>query len=151
MGKTESIIKNILLVEDCPADIKLTKVALKEIRVKRNLYSVYDGVEALKFLNQQDQYEYMPRPDIILLDLGLPRKDGWEVLKEIKNDEKLKTIPVIVITVSTDPKTIFKAYQLQANSVIIKPLDIDEFSKSINDINDFWFNTAKLPIKSLFN
>ena len=151
MGKTESIIKNILLVEDCPADIKLTKVALKEIRVKRNLYSVYDGVEALKFLNQQDQYEYMPRPDIILLDLGLPRKDGWEVLKEIKNDEKLKTIPVIVITVSTDPKTIFKAYQLQANSVIIKPLDIDEFSKSINDINDFWFNTAQLPIKSLFN
>jgi two-component system response regulator len=151
MGKTESIIKNILLVEDCPADIKLTKVALKEIRVKRNLYSVYDGVEALKFLNQQDQYEYMPRPDIILLDLGLPRKDGWEVLKEIKNDKKLKTIPVIVITVSTDPKTIFKAYQLQANSVLIKPLDIDEFSKSINDINDFWFNTAQLPIKSLFN
>ena len=151
MDETTSIIKNILLVEDNPADIRLTKVALKEIRVKRNLYSVYDGIEALKFLNQQDQYEFMPRPDIILLDLGLPRKDGWEVLKEIKNDEKLKTIPVIVVTASTDPKTIFKAYQLQANSVIIKPIDIDEFNKNINRINDFWFNTAQLPIKSLFS
>jgi CheY-like chemotaxis protein len=152
MDRTKSIIKqNILLVENNPSDIRLVEEALKGIRLKKNLYTVNDGVEALKFLNQQDQYEYMPRPDIILLDLGLPRKDGWEVLKEIKNDKKLKTIPVIVITVSTDPKTIFKAYQLQANSVLIKPLDIDEFSKSINDINDFWFNTAQLPIKSLFN
>ena len=145
----QSIIKqNILLVEDNPSDIRLAEEALKEIGLKKNLYIVNDGVEAIKFLKQESRYKNMPCPDLILLDLGLPRKDGWEVLKEIKNDEKLKIIPVIIITVSTDPKTINNAYRLQANSVFIKPLDIDEFNKHIKAINDFWFKTAQLPIKS---
>ena len=94
MDETKSIIKpNILLVEDDPSDIRLTEEALKEIGLKKNLYIVNDGVEAIKFLKQNGQYEYMPCPDLILLDLGLPRKDGWEVLKEIKKDKKLKTHP----------------------------------------------------------
>jgi two-component system response regulator len=149
MDETSSIIKpNILMVEDDPSDIRLTEEALKGIGLKKNLYIVKDGVEATEFLSQQGQYKDVPRPDLILLDLTLPRKDGWEVLKEIKNDEKLKLIPVIIITMSTDPKTINNAYRLQANSVFIKPLDIGEFNKYIKAINDFWFNAAQLPIKS---
>ena len=148
MDRTKSIIKqNILMVEDNSSDIRLVEEALKGIRLKKNLYIVHDGVEAIQFLNQESKYEDVPRPDLILLDLGLPRKDGWEVLKEIKNDEKLKTIPVIIVTVSNDPEIINNAYRLQANSVFIKPLDIDEFNKYIKGINDFWFNIALLPSK----
>jgi CheY-like chemotaxis protein len=149
MDTIQSIIKqNILLVEDNPSDIRLIKEAFKKYEIKSNLYSVNDGVEALKFLNQTEQYNKVPCPDIILLDLGLPRKDGYEVLKERKNDEKLKITPIIAITVSTDPGTVFKAYQLQANCVIIKPLDIDKFNNYIKSINDFWLNTAQLPAKN---
>ncbi len=136
------------MVEDDPSDIRLVEEALKEIELKKNLHIVNDGVEALKFLKQESKYVDMPCPIFILLDLGLPRKDGWEVLKEIKTDKKLKLIPVIIITVSNDPKTINNAYRLQANSVFLKPLDIDEFNKYIKAINDFWFHTAQLPIKS---
>ncbi len=148
MDRTNSIIKqNILLVEDNPSDIRLVEEALKEIGLKKNLYIVHDGVEALKFLKQENKYEDVPRPDLILLDLGLPRKDGFEVLKEIKNDEKLKLIPVIIVTVSNDSEIINNAYRLQANSVFIKPLDIDEFNRYIKGISDFWFNISQLPRK----
>ncbi len=149
MDTIQSIIKqNILLVEDNPSDVRLIKEAFKKYEIKSNLYSVNDGVEALKFLNQTGQYNEVPCPDLILLDLGLPRKDGFEVLKEIKNDEKLKITPIIAITVSTDPEAIFKAYHHQANCVIIKPLDIDKFNNYIKIINDFWLNTAQLPVKN---
>jgi CheY-like chemotaxis protein len=139
---------NILLVEDNPADIRLIKEAFKEYGIKNKLYQVNNGVEALKFLYQKNQYNDMPRPDLIMLDLNLPRKDGWEVLKEVKKDEKLKAIPVIIISVSTDPETIFKAYHLQANCVMIKPIDVNEFNKCIKGINDFWLDIVQLPINS---
>ena len=138
-----------MLIEDNPADIRLIKELFKDYKTENELYTVNDGVKALKFLYKQGQYEDTPRPDLILLDLGLPRKDGWEVLKEIKKDKKLKNIPVIIVTVSTDPETVFKAYHHQANCVIIKPLDIDDFNRCIKSMTDFWFNIVKLPISIL--
>ncbi len=150
MNETQKRIpNNILLIEDNPADIRLIKELFKDYKTENELYTVNDGVKALKFLYKQGQYEDTPRPDLILLDLGLPRKDGWEVLKEIKKDKKLKNIPVIIVTVSTDPETVFKAYHHQANCVIIKPLDIDDFNRCIKSMTDFWFNIVKLPISIL--
>ena len=150
MNETQKRIpNNILLIEDNPADIRLIKELFKDYKTENELYTVNDGVKALQFLNQQDQYEDTPRPDLILLDLGLPRKDGFEVLKEIKNDKKLKNIPVIIVTVSNDPEIINNAYKLQANCVIIKPLDIDDFNRCIKSMTDFWFNIVKLPISIL--
>jgi CheY-like chemotaxis protein len=149
MDIIQSTIKqNILLVEDNPSDTRLIKEIFKKYEIKSSLYTVSDGVEALKFLDQTGQYNEAPCPDIIILDLGLPRKDGFEVLKEIKSDPKLKVTPVIAITVSVDPETIFKAYNLQANCVIIKPLDVDKFDKHIKSINDFWLNLVQLPFKN---
>jgi CheY-like chemotaxis protein len=149
MDKIQNTTKqNILLVEDNPSDIRLIKEVFKKYEIKTNLHTVNDGVEALKFLYQKGQYQEVPCPDIIILDLGLPRKDGFEVLREIKNDDKLKITPVIAITVSTDPEIIFKAYNHQANCVIKKPLDMDKFNKYIKSINDFWFNIAQLPFKN---
>jgi CheY-like chemotaxis protein len=150
LNKTQKRIpNNILLVEDNPGDIRLIKELFKEYKTENKLYTVNDGVEALKFLYKQGRYEDAPRPDLILLDLGLPRKDGWEVLKEIKKEKKLKNLPVIIITVSTDPNTVFKAYHHHANCVIIKPLGIDDFNRCITSTTDFWFNIARLPVSIL--
>ncbi len=150
MNETQKRIpNNILLIEDNPADIRLIKELFKDYKTENEIYTVNDGVKALKFLYQHGQYEDTPRPDLILLDLGLPRKDGFEVLKEIKNDKKLKNIPVIIVTVSNDPEIINNAYKLQANCVIIKPLDIDDFNRCIKSMTDFWFNIVKLPISIL--
>ncbi len=135
----------ILMVEDNPADVRLTEEALKESKICNNLSVVEDGVEAVSFLRRQGRYTDAPRPDLILLDLNLPRKNGGEVLQEIKCDDDLRRIPVIVLTVSKAEQDIYKVYNLYANCYITKPIDFSEFIRVIKGIEDFWFTIAKLP------
>jgi CheY-like chemotaxis protein len=137
----------ILLVEDNPADVRLTQEALKEEKLHNNLHVVRDGVDALAFLRREGKHEKAVRPDLILLDLNLPKKDGREVLTEIKNDENLKTIPVVVLTISNAEADILKSYNLHANCYIQKPLDLVQFSKVVKSIQDFWLTIVKLPPK----
>lgn len=135
----------ILLVEDNPADARLTKEAFKESNVPDNLHAVNDGVEAMAFLHRQGKYADAPRPDLILLDLKLPRKDGREVLAEIKADKALKCIPVVVLTASDSEQDILKAYESHANCYITKPVDLDEFIRVTKNIGEFWGSIVKLP------
>ena len=135
----------ILHVEDSPDDVELTQEGLREGRVRHHLTSVPDGVEALAFLRKQGKYADAPEPDIILLDLNMPRKDGREVLAEIKTDDKLKHIPVVVLTTSQAEQDIMKSYQLHANCYITKPVDLDEFFSVIDSLELFWLTVAKLP------
>ncbi len=135
----------ILLVEDNPADVRLTREALKEEKLHNNLNVVSDGVEALAFLRRESRYGKAPRPDLILLDLNLPKKSGREVLEEIKSDKTLKTIPVVVLTMSDAESDILKSYNLHANCYIKKPLDLSQFSKVVKSIQDFWLTIVKLP------
>ena len=137
----------ILLVEDNPGDARLVKEALKDVKVLNNLRVAKDGVEALDFLHQGRNHTGAPRPDLILLDLNLPKKNGREVLKEIKADKNLKRIPVVVLTTSKAEEDILRSYDLQANCYITKPVDLDEFIKVIKSIKDFWFTIVKLPPK----
>ena len=132
----------MLLVEDNPADIRLIREVLKE--TDNSLFVVKDGVEALKFLNHEANYSNAPRPDIIILDLNLPRKDGREVLKEIKKNDNLKSIPVIVLTTSNSEDDIIKTYKDYANCYITKPVDFDQFLKVIESIESFWHNAVRL-------
>jgi two-component system, chemotaxis family, response regulator Rcp1 len=136
---------NILLVEDNPGDVRLTVEALKESKVRNNLMVVEDGVEALQCLRQQGKYASQPRPDIVLLDLNLPRKDGREVLAEIKVDELLKHIPVVVVTSSQAEQDVLKAYNLHANCYITKPVDLEQFINVVKSIEDFWLVVVRLP------
>jgi len=136
---------NILLVEDNPGDVRLTVEALKESKVRNNLMVVEDGVEALECLRQQGKYASQPRPDIVLLDLNLPRKDGREVLAEIKVDELLKHIPVVVVTSSQAEQDVLKAYNLHANCYITKPVDLEQFINVVKSIEDFWLVVVRLP------
>ncbi|HCK20993.1 MAG TPA: response regulator [Bacteroidetes bacterium] len=138
-------IMNVLLVEDNPGDIRLTQEAFKEGTVPKELHVVKDGVEALEFLRKQGKFALSPTPDIILLDLNLPRKDGREVLAEVKTDEVLRFIPVIVLTTSDSEQDITKAYSLYANCFITKPVDLDQFIFIIRQIEIFWFQVIKLP------
>jgi CheY-like chemotaxis protein len=135
----------ILLVEDSPGDIRLTIEALKDGKIHNRLSVVNDGVEALAFLRRQGQHAKAPRPDLILLDLNLPKKDGREVLTEIKQEEDLKRIPVVVLSISTAEKDILKTYDLHANCYINKPVDFDQFINVVKSIEDFWFTVVKLP------
>ncbi len=135
----------ILLVEDNPGDVRLTQLALQENKLKNNLNVVYDGEQALLFLHRQGEYADAPRPDIILLDLNLPRKDGREVLAEIKEDQNLKCIPVVVLTTSEDDKDILMTYNLHANCFITKPVDLHRFIEIVKTIEGFWFQIVKLP------
>jgi CheY-like chemotaxis protein len=135
----------ILLVEDNPGDVRLTQEVFKEGRLSNNLYAVGDGVEAMAFLRRQAKYADAVRPDIILLDLNLPKKDGREVLAEIKKDDDLKRIPVVVLTTSRAEQDILKAYDLHANCYISKPVDLDEFIKVVRTIEDFWLQIVRLP------
>lgn len=135
----------ILLVEDNPGDVRLTMEASKENKMYNNINVVKDGVEALTFLRKEGKYSNAPRPDIILLDLNLPRKDGRQVLEEIKNDENLKRIPVIVLTTSQAEEDILRAYGLNANCYITKPVDLNQFIKVVKSIEDFWLSIVKLP------
>ena len=136
---------NILLVEDNPGDVRLTIEALKEGRVRNQLSVVSDGVEALAFLRNQGPYTDAPRPDLMLLDLNLPRKDGREVLAEIKDDPNLRRIPVVVLTTSEAEADVLKSYALHANCYITKPVDLEQFINVIGTIEDFWLTIVKLP------
>ena len=135
----------ILLVEDNPGDVRLTVEGLNEGKVRNNLHVAKDGVEALTFLRRQGKYADAVRPDLILLDLNLPRKDGREVLADIKADPNLKTIPVVVLTTSRAEQDVLHSYELQANCYITKPVDLEQFMTVVNSIQDFWLTIVRLP------
>ena len=136
---------DILLVEDNPGDVRLTREALKEGKVLNSLQVVGDGIEALAFLRHQGAYAKSPHPDIILLDLNLPRKDGREVLAEIKTDPNLRRIPVVILTTSRADEDIIKTYDLHANCFITKPVDLDQFITVVKSVEEFWFTIVRLP------
>ena len=135
----------ILLIEDNPGDVRLTKEVLKEGKVRNHLQIVGDGVEAMAFLHKENNYAEAPRPDLILLDLNLPKKDGREVLQEIKADHQLRTIPVVVLTTSAADEDILRSYDLAANCYITKPVDLYQFIKVIRSIETFWLTIVSLP------
>jgi len=135
----------ILLVEDNPGDVRLTREALKEGKVRNNLHVVEDGVEAMAFLRRADRYADTVRPDMVLLDLNLPRKGGREVLAEIKTDEDLMRIPVVILTTSKAEEDILRSYNSHANCYITKPVDLDQFIKVVQATENFWFTIVTLP------
>ncbi len=139
---------DILLVEDNPGDVRLAQEALKSSKVRNNLFVVEDGVEAMAFLRKEGKYKDVPRPDLILLDLNLPRKSGREVLEEVKTDDCLMTIPVVVLTVSRAEEDICRAYKLHANCYVTKPLDFEQFLKITKTIEEFWLTIVRLPSKT---
>ncbi len=136
----------ILLVEDSPGDVRLTQEAFKDSRILNNLHVVSDGVEALAFLRREPRYAGAVQPDLIILDLNLPRKNGQEVLAEIKEDPDLKHIPVIVLTVSSAEEDILRSYNLHANCYITKPVDLERFLTAVKGIENFWLAIVKLPL-----
>jgi two-component system response regulator len=135
----------ILLVEDSPADILITREAFEEAKLLNSLHVAEDGVQAMEFLRRQGRYASAPRPDLILLDLNLPRKNGREVLAEIKNDPDLKSIPVVILTTSGTDEDILKAYDLHANCYVVKPVGFESFLKAVQSIRNFWFSVVALP------
>jgi CheY-like chemotaxis protein len=135
----------ILLVEDSLGDARLTMEALKENKVLNKIHHAIDGVEAIAFLYKQGQYSEAPRPDLILLDLNMPKMDGREVLQKIKQDDQLKNIPVVVLTTSQAEEDIIKSYDLNANCYISKPVDLDQFMEVIKSIKSFWLTVVKYP------
>lgn len=138
----------ILLVEDNPGDVRLTQEAFKDGKVRNHLSVVTDGEEVLPFLMRQGKYADAPRPDMILLDLNLPKKNGREVLAEIKRDPDLRLIPVVVLTTSKAEEDVLRAYELYANCYITKPVDLEQFLKAVRSIEDFWLTVVALPKKA---
>ena len=138
-------VVEILLVEDNPGDARLAEEALKESKVVNNLHIAKDGEEATDFLFNRGEFKNAPVPDLIFLDLNLPKKDGREVLSEIKADDKLRLIPVVVLTTSAADEDVIKSYNLHANCYVTKPLDFEQFKKAIISLNEFWFSIVKLP------
>jgi len=136
----------ILLVEDNPGDVRLIREAMRERRMQVDLHAVENGVEALAFLRKEDGYVRVPRPDLILLDLNLPKMDGRGVLTEVKEDQNLRRIPVVVLTASQAEEDIFRAYDLRANCYVTKPLDLDQFMDAVQTIQDFWMSVVQLPV-----
>ncbi|MDP1557911.1 MAG: response regulator [Nitrosomonas sp.] len=141
---------NILMAEDNPTDVMLTKEALASSKIISELHIVDDGVEAIAFLYQQGKYIHVPRPDLILLDLNMPRKSGLEVLAELKQNMSLKSIPVIILTTSNSDEDIAEAYGHYTNCYIRKPMDFDSFIQIIQSVQHFWFQIVTLPTKSIF-
>lgn len=135
----------ILLVEDNPGDVRLTREVMKVGNVLNNLSAVADGVEAITFLRNEGKYKDAPMPNLIILDLNLPKKDGRELLAEIKKDPRLKHIPVVIFTISDDEHDILKSYDLHANCYITKPVDLHQFISGIKSVEDFWLTVVKLP------
>jgi CheY-like chemotaxis protein len=135
----------ILLVEDSPGDARLVQENMKDAKVRNNLNIVVDGVEAMAYLRKEGEYKNVVTPDMVLLDLNLPRKDGREVLAEMKADEKLKRIPVVVLTISQAEEDVFKSYNLHANAYVTKPVDLKQFMLAVKAIEGFWLSVVKLP------
>src|SRR3954469_14411372 len=135
----------ILMVEDSPTDVLITREALRDSKLVNELHVVEDGVEAMAFLRKEGQYASVPRPDLVLLDWNLPKKDGRDVLKEIKSDEQLKLIPVVVLTSSKAEMDVFRAYGLHANAYITKPVRFESFVEMVALIGQFWFSVVTLP------
>ena len=134
----------ILLVEDNPPDVRLTVEALKDAKVRNNLHVAADGVEAMAFLRRQGKHVHAPHPDLILLDLNLPKKDGREVLEEIKSDDALKHIPVVILTTSQAEQDVLRTYRLSANAYVTKPVDLERFLRVVRSIEEFWLEIVKL-------
>jgi chemotaxis family two-component system response regulator Rcp1 len=135
----------VLLVEDSPGDVRLTREALKDAKAQISLHVASDGIEAMEFLEREGIHADAPRPDLVLLDLNLPRKDGREVLKEIKESPTLKSIPVVILTTSASETDVLHSYQLHANCYISKPVDLEGFLKVVRSIDNFWLSVVKLP------
>lgn len=135
----------ILMVEDNPGDVRLTQEALRDAKVRNNMRVAEDGVVALEMLRKQGEHAQSPRPDLVLLDLNLPKVDGREVLQEIKDDPALRRIPVVILTTSNDEHDILRSYDLHANCYITKPVDLDQFIKVVKSIEDFWLEIVRLP------
>ncbi len=135
----------ILLVDDDDDDVRLTRKAFENDRVLIRLHRVEDGIQAMQFLRREGDFADAPRPDLILLDLNMPRKSGREVLKEIKEDPQLHSIPVVVLTTSDDEKDVARSYEHQANSYVTKPVDLDQFREVLKTLKDYWFSVVRLP------
>lgn len=138
---------NVLLVEDDPADVEFTRETLEDIKILIHLDVAIDGAEAMKYLRKEGTYANVPRPDVIILDLNLPKKDGREVLEDIKQDEDLKSIPVVILTTSSAEEDIRRTYNDGANCYITKPIGFEQFAQVVKAIENFWFSIVKLPIK----
>lgn len=147
MAQTNFNAIDILVVEDNLGDARLIKEVLNEHKIFNSLFIVNDGVEAMNFLLKKEKYKNSPKPDLIILDLNLPKKDGREVLAEIKENKDLKSIPVVIMTISQAESDILKSYNLHANCYITKPIDLDQFIKVVKSIEEFWFSIVKLPAK----
>ncbi len=145
LNKAPPATIDVLLVEDSPGDVRLTREALKDAKVHISLHVVSDGVQAMAFLRHESPFADSPRPDLILLDLNLPKKDGREVLKEIKESASLGSIPVVILTTSASDLDILKSYSLHANCYITKPVDLEGFLKVVQSIDHFWLSVVKLP------
>lgn len=139
----------ILLIEDNPGDVRLTREAFRDAKVNNRLHVVGDGESALAFLRQQGEFADAPRPDLVLLDLNLPRKDGREVLADIKADPALSRIPVVILTASQADEDIVRAYNLNVNCYILKPVDLEQFIKVVKSVESFWLSVVKLPVKQI--
>ncbi len=139
---------DILIVEDNKGDARLIREVLNETKIFNSLFIVNDGVEAMDFLTKKGKYENAPKPDLIILDLNLPKKDGREVLAEIKDNDELKRIPVVIMTISQAEEDILRSYDLHANCYVTKPIDLNQFIKVIKSIEEFWFTIVKLPSKN---
>lgn len=148
MNSKDLIPVKILIADDSPGDIRLVKEALRDSRIINQLYTVQDGMSAIDFLRKTNGFESMPTPDLILLDLNMPRKNGFEVLAEIKQDPLLKAIPIVVMTVSNNEKDILESYNLYANCYITKPVDFEQFVSIVRSIENFWFSIVSLPKNS---
>ena len=145
---TDATAIEVLLIEDSPGDVRLTREAFKDAKVHINLNVASDGVEAMEFLNRRGKHSGVPRPDLILLDLNLPKKDGREVLEEIKQSPTLKSIPVVILTTSASDADILRSYKLHANCYITKPVGLDGFLEVVKSIDSFWLSVVQLPRES---
>jgi two-component system, chemotaxis family, response regulator Rcp1 len=140
---------DILLIEDNPGDIRLTKECLREGKVRNNLFVIEDGFMVMPFLRSEEEFANTPHPDLILLDLNLPGRDGREILKDIKNDPEFKKIPIVILTSSQDEKDVLQAYDLYVNCYITKPVDLDQFINVVKSIESFWLIIVQLPSRAI--
>jgi CheY-like chemotaxis protein len=139
------LLVEILLVEDNPSDVLLTRIAMQECKIANRLHVAKDGEVAMSFLRRQGEHAEAPRPDLVMLDLNLPRMDGRELLREMKSDPMLRVIPVVVLTTSDSETDVLRSYDLHANAYITKPLDMEQFVRVVKGIDDFWFGIVRLP------